>query len=103
MKLNRWLYLLAAGLMTLALGSAAADDDDHLLARRALEEGRILPLAEVLAAVKAKIPGKVLEVELEVEDGVLVYDLKLLTPGGGLKELEVDAATGKILQIEDDD
>ncbi|HYJ59543.1 MAG TPA: PepSY domain-containing protein [Methyloceanibacter sp.] len=99
----RWSSLFTAGLIALALGSAAADDNDHLLARRALEEGRVLPLAEVLAAVKAKMPGKVLEVELEVEDGVLVYDLKLLTPSGGLKELEVDAATGKILKIEDDD
>jgi uncharacterized membrane protein YkoI len=103
MKQYRWPYLLAAGLMALALGSASADDDDHLLARRALEEGRVLPLAEALAAVKAKLPGKVIEVELEVEDGILVYDLKLLTPGGGLKEIEVDAATGKILKIEDDD
>ncbi len=103
MKKFRWPGLLAAGLLALALGNAAADDDDHLIARRALEEGRVLPLTEVLAAVRAKMPGKVLEVELEVEDGVLVYDLKLLTPGGGLKEIEVDAATGKILKIEDDD
>lgn len=103
MKRYPWPSLLVAGLIALASGGAIADDNDHLLARRALEEGRVLPLAEVLAAVKAKMPGKVLEVELEVEDGVLVYDLKLLTPGGGLKEVEVDAATGKILKIEDDD
>jgi uncharacterized membrane protein YkoI len=99
----RFSWLFAAGLIALAVGSATADDDDHLTARRALEEGRVLPLAEVLAAVKSKLPGKVIEVELEVEDGILVYDLKMLTPDGRLKEIEVDAATGKILKIEDDD
>lgn len=89
---------LAAG-----LGSACADDDDHVLARRALEQGKVLPLSEVLAKVSSHIPGKVIEVELEVEDGVLVYDLKLLTTKGRLIEVEVDAASGEILGTEDDD
>lgn len=88
------LMLLAAALVLGAGGAAFAGDDDHLLAKRALEEGRILPLAEILAKVKAEIPGKMIEVELEVEDGILVYDLKMLTQDGRLKELEVDAATG---------
>jgi len=95
--------LLAAGLMLIGVGSGRADDDDHQLARRALEEGRALPLAEILDKVKPKLPGKVIEVELEVEDGILVYDLKMLTPEGVLQEIEVDAATGEILEIEDDD
>jgi uncharacterized membrane protein YkoI len=49
------------------------------------------------------MPGKVIEVELEDEDGKLVYDLKMLSPQGQLQEIEVDAATGNILKIEDDD
>ena len=80
-----------------------ADDEDHDLARRALEQGRALPLADILAKVTPRVPGKVIEVELEVDDGTLVYDLKVLTPQGRLQEIEVDAATGKILEIEDDD
>jgi uncharacterized membrane protein YkoI len=103
MKLNCWSLLIAALLLATGLGRSLADDDDHLLARRALEEGRVLPLSEVLAKVKSQIPGKVIEVELEVEDGVLVYDLKLLTTNGRLMEVEVDAASGKILKTEDDD
>jgi len=103
MKQKRWSLLIAALLLATGLGRSLADDDDHLLARRALEEGRVLPLSEVLAKVKSQIPGKVIEVELEVEDGVLVYDLKLLTTNGRLMEVEVDAASGKILKTEDDD
>jgi uncharacterized membrane protein YkoI len=49
------------------------------------------------------LPGKVIEVELEVEDGVLVYDLKILAKDGRLVEVEVDAATSKVLKVEDDD
>ena len=96
-------FLLLAAVLVLATRGAHAGDDDHLLAKRALEEGRVLPLADILGKVKAEIPGKVIEVELEVEDGILVYDLKVLAKNGRLKEIEVDAATGKILKVEDDD
>ena len=79
-----------------------ADDDDHDFAKSALEQGRVLPLADIIAKVSRQVPGKVIEVELEDEDGSLVYDL-ILSPQGRLQEIEVNAATGKILKIEDDD
>ena len=95
--------LLATGLLLFGAGTGLADDDDHELARRALEEGRALPLAEILAKMKPDLPGQVIEVVLEVDDGTLIYDLKVLSPNGRLQEIEVDAATGKILKMEDDD
>lgn len=95
--------LLATGLLLFGAGTGLADDDDHDLARRALEEGRALPLAEILAKMKPDLPGKVIEVVLEIDDGNLVYDLKVLSAKGRLQEIEVDAATGKILKMEDDD
>jgi len=98
-----WSLLLATGLLLFGAGTGLADDDDHELARRALEEGRALPLAEILAKMKPDLPGQVIEVVLEVDDGTLIYDLKVLSPNGRLQEIEVDAATGKILKMEDDD
>jgi uncharacterized membrane protein YkoI len=96
--------ILAAALVFAAVGGASAgDDDDHESARRAVEQGRALPLPEIIARVAPRVPGKVIEVELEDDDGTLVYDLKVLSPEGRLREIEVDAATGKILEIEDDD
>ena len=80
-----------------------ADDDDHDFAKRALEQGRALPLADIISKISPQVPGKVIEVELDDEDGTLVYDLKVLSPQGRLQEIEVDAATGRILKIEDDD
>ena len=83
--------------------TARADDTDHDLARRLLEEGRIRPLAEVVAAVEAKVPGKMLEVEFELEHGVYIYEIKMLRADGRVQEVEVDAASGTILKVEDDD
>ena len=80
-----------------------ADDIGHEAARRLVEEGKILGLAEVLEQVGQKVPGKLLGTELEYEDGRIVYEIKILRPGGRLQEVEVDAATGHIISIEDDD
>ena len=42
--------------------------------------------------------GQVLDVELEDEDGRLVYEVKLLQAGGRLVKLELDAASGELLK-----
>jgi len=100
----RVLLLLAAVLIAAPLGDLAhADDIGPEVAKRLLKEGRIKPLTEILAAVNAKVPGELLEVELEIEDGIYVYEFKLLRPDGRVQEVEADASTAKILKIEDDD
>ncbi|MGB3758746.1 MAG: PepSY domain-containing protein [Rivularia sp. (in: cyanobacteria)] len=48
-------------------------------------------------AGEAAIGGKANEVELDIENGGLVYDVEI-----GDKEAIVDAGTGKLLYIEDD-
>jgi uncharacterized membrane protein YkoI len=40
----------------------------------------------------------VLEVELEQDDGRWIYEIKLLQSGGRLVKLELDAASGAVLQ-----
>lgn len=76
-----------------------ADDDDHERARRALEAGEILPLRVVLDRVAVEYPGEVLEVELEREDGIWVYEIKLLSRDGGMLELELDAREASVLEV----
>jgi uncharacterized membrane protein YkoI len=98
--------LMAAALLAGSAAAAMSDDDDardHELARQALIEGRIRPLAEITDAFKAQMAGEILGVELETgAPGAFVYEFKILTPEGKLKEVDVDAATAKILKVEDE-
>lgn len=80
----------------LPLGVSHGDGRDHEKARRALEAGDILPLSKVLSIVERDYPGQVVEVEFEREDGVWVYELKVLQAGGRMVELEVDARDGML-------
>jgi len=103
---------LVALLLMLAAAPAQADrhrnggGDDHDRARFAREAGEVLPLSDILAAARAARPGRIIELDLEREDGRWIYELELISPDGRLYEMEIDAATGEILEIEreeDDD
>lgn len=97
--------LFAAAVPLVALADDAEDRRDHELARQALVEGRIKPLADITAILQKQMPGEILGVEIEREknSGAFVYEFKVLTPGGQLKEVDVDATNGTILKTEDDD
>ncbi len=93
--------LLALVLLPLQPGSARADSDgrDHERARAALQAGEVMPLPQLLQKLQRSHPGQVLELELEREDGRWIYEVKLLQGKGRLLKLEVDAATGEVLEI----
>lgn len=104
MILQRLMLLTLVGFAGFAT-PAKADDDaaDHNLARRLVAEGQIRALAGIVEEVKAQVPGEMLEVEFESEKGIYKYELKILRPNGKIQEVEVDAKTGTILKVEDDD
>jgi len=77
---------------------AWADGDSHDQARRALEAGEILSLGEILKTAEAARRGRVIEIELDREDGRWIYELEMVSPEGHLYEMEIDAATGNILK-----
>jgi uncharacterized membrane protein YkoI len=95
MSLRTLLAVLLTTVLLTAAPARADDNDDHERVRAARQAGRVLPLTALLARVEAEHPGEVLEVELEDEHGRLIYEIKLLRPGGRLTELHYDAATGK--------
>lgn len=74
---------------------AHADEQDAV--RRAVDEGRLKPLAEIITQVQSRHPGRVMEVELERDDGRFVYELEVLSPDRRRIEIKVDGATGEIL------
>lgn len=102
-KLASCLVMLMAAAGLLATPVRADKSLSHEEARRLVQEGKIRPLEEIIAILREKIPGQLLETELEYEDGVLVYDFKILRPGGKVQEVEVHPSTGRILKVEDDD
>lgn len=80
-----------------------ADEGDHDRARRALEAGEIMPLSQILERVERDYPGRVVEVELDRDDGRWLYEIKLLQDGGRLLKLKVDARDARVLRLKERD
>lgn len=68
--------LLLSVLPAYALADSPSSQD---LARDAVARGEILSLALLLPRIETEFDGRVLDVELEKENGVLVYEMDILT------------------------
>lgn len=97
--------LLQTGLLlTLFIGANVWADEDHERARKLVKNGEIMPLEQLLQKVMSQTSGelRLLEAELEREDGRLVYELELVDEKGRVRDLLFDARTGEALGEEDD-
>jgi uncharacterized membrane protein YkoI len=93
-----------AGLTLCLIATAQARDLDQDEALRLRQEGVIQPLQQLLQQAMQRYPGaRLLEAELEEEDDQYVYEVELLTDSGQVRELELDAVSGRILKDEEDD
>lgn len=93
------LWALCGGL-ALAWPAAHAGRDDGERVRAAREQGRILPLAQLIAQVAEVVPGRLLEAELDDDDGLLIYELRWQLDDGRRLEIELDARDGRWLKLE---
>ncbi len=72
-------------------------------ARKLSASGQILSLEKITKAAKALKPGEILETELERKHGAYVYEVEILDDKGLVWELKLDAKTGKLIKMEQDD
>ncbi len=100
---------IVAALVAIMLGQAPANAGESQdkergqeRARRAFEQGEVLPLVEILKIVRSRIDGEIVEAEFEREDGIWVYEIKYITKPGRMREIYVNAQSGQVIKFEDD-
>lgn len=104
--LRFWLLaLLVSAAVVLPQGANSEDRKDDCkrsqdCALDAFKSGDIRPLSDVLAVAREKVPGEVVKVELEREDGVWVYEVKVLTPIGRRRKVEINAQTLVVIKVD---
>lgn len=105
-RLRQFLAAAACAVIMLGVSATHADDDkdqrEHDAIREALQRGEALPLVRILAIAQQAVPGDVIEVELERKRDALIYEIKVLTQTGRVREIKIDARNGTVLKIEDD-
>lgn len=95
--------LLRFAILSLLITPALQADNDAEWARLLNQQGKILPLEQIITAAMAVKSGQILETELEEDDGRLVYELEILDEAGQVWELEFDASTAELIELENED
>jgi len=72
-----------------------AHDEDR--ARLALEKGETLPLDRVIARLNGAISGEISGLELEKENGIWIYEFKVISPAGQMVTVRLNAKTGELI------
>ena len=110
---KKWSIAVGAGVVAIGLALGAAifaesdesDIRDGTIRVEQKSEADFPALAKISlnqAVEKAlnAAPGNVLKTELENEDGFLVYEVKVVTPDKSIRDVKVDAGSGKVLALE---
>lgn len=95
-----------------ALVPAACTREENAPAAQAggleVRAGNVRPLSEALALARRVAEGRVIDVELESDfdiddpdaEPVWVYEIEILTADNRVVEVEIDAITGELLEVE---
>jgi len=74
-------------------------DYDHDRVKRLRDRGEILPLTKIIKNATQERSGRLIEAELEFEQGRYLYELELLDERGRLWKLYYDAKTGQQVKL----
>lgn len=112
-RIGRLCAVIMAAIMVIGLLSAQTgadplpelelDDDVQDTALAATQAGLIQPYSKLLQQVEQDFNGRIIEVELDEDDGIWEYELKLLGAANNVVKVKYNATTLKILKIKGHD
>ena len=95
-------FIINLSFFTNIKGKDNLRESDHEKAIRAVNEGEILPLDEILNKVQKNFTGRIISINLkDNEKGLFgwVYDIMIIDIENNVKQLRVDAGTSTILSV----
>ncbi|RAJ98443.1 PepSY domain-containing protein [Aliidiomarina maris] len=84
------LYLIPSSPVALASGA-----NPYQLVQR----GEIKPLEDILQRLRESYRGEIIDIDLEYDDGIYIYEIEMIGPQGQKAEFEFDAATGELISV----
>ncbi|MBF4991525.1 PepSY domain-containing protein [Methylophilus sp. QUAN] len=105
MQRRTWigLFTLLAVLLALVYLPRADSGESATSAGRLSAKGDILSLEKISQKARSYKPGEILEVELEKKHGRYIYEVEILDAASQVWELKLDAKSGQLLKMEQDD
>lgn len=67
-----------------------------------LKQQNLPPLASILGIARGRVPGEIIDADLDDDDGRMTYEVEVLTAAGRKIEIKIDARQGTVLEVEED-
>ncbi len=100
MRIRFAFLVMAIGMINQAYAGSHISDAQ---VREWVAAGRIMSFVDIYAINKSRLDGRLLDLEVELEDGEIVYEIEVLRDDGEVREFHIDATTGAVLKEERDD
>ncbi|HEX5549779.1 MAG TPA: PepSY domain-containing protein [Nitrospira sp.] len=98
MRAQALIGLLAIGLVVGSSTVAWSDDKEGNIAD--LVKDAKVTVEQAIKTAMEKVPGTVVEAELEKKHGKTVWEVEILGDDGKVTEVHIDAATGTVIDTE---
>jgi uncharacterized membrane protein YkoI len=85
--------------LVFALGSGAWADDKDSKITDLVKDAKVT-IDQAIKTASEKVPGTVVEAELEKKHGKTVWEVEVLGADGNVTEVHIDAATGAVIDTE---
>ncbi|HEX5646266.1 MAG TPA: PepSY domain-containing protein [Nitrospira sp.] len=92
--------LLAAG--TLAVGEIAYADGKEKNGKIEMAAAAKVTIDQAIKTASEKVPGKIVEAELEKKHNKLVWEVEVVTAENKVMEVHIDADTGAVIDVEEE-
>ena len=112
---KKWIAVIGSSALVVGItvaGLSFADSDNSQIRNGTIriekqseaEFPSLAKISMIQAAQKAlaSVQGNVLKVQLEDEDGFLVYGVEVVSTDNSIMDVKVDAGSGKVLAVEKD-
>ncbi len=97
--------LLASGMLWALGGPALADKKEgkgeKYKSKVEMAETAKVTIDQAVKTASEKVPGKVIEAELEKKHGKTVWEVEIVTDDKMIKEVHIDADSGTVIDVED--
>lgn len=92
--------VLAAG--TLAAAGSAYGDEKDKNGKVEMAAAAKVTVDQAIKTATEKVPGKVIEAELEKKHKKLVWEVEIVTAENKVMEVHIDADTGAVIDVEEE-
>lgn len=102
LKISLTFFLFYLNFSFANAGNLSNVERDHEKAIKAVNEGEILPLDQILKKIEKEYTGRIISINLkDNEKGLFgwVYDIMIIGVDNNVKQLRVDAGTSTILSV----